>query len=189
MKSFDFKAGQMSLFEHTDKKQQPNKMLSSHRLILCTFQTPANLMYLLEILWKPESQVLSAMATVLLLTLYAMDGWFFGYYNTKLRRRYAKLFGCRPKEVEHLRGVDNTGGDDMGPGQETRQQRDGQERLMRRAWVGSEMSGGSAAAGDIRKGRGTRTCGTVWVVPQVTGKIKDAQANSDIEGQMIPGTP
>ena len=132
-------------------------------------------MYLLEILWKPESQVLSAMATVLLLTLYAMDGWFFGYYNTKLRRRYAKLFGCWSKEVEPLRGGDNAGGGDPGTERRSGQQGAGSAGRPRRARVGAEMTGGPGAAGNTGEG-GTGTCGTIWVVPRATEKTAGAPA-------------
>ncbi|KAF0292267.1 hypothetical protein FJT64_009732 [Amphibalanus amphitrite] len=66
--------------------------------IYVLFQTPANLSFLLELVWKEQPPVAIGLSSVLVVLVYALDGWFFGYFNSKLRARYAKLFGCRLRE-------------------------------------------------------------------------------------------
>ncbi|XP_043191302.1 olfactory receptor 473-like [Amphibalanus amphitrite] len=83
-------------------------------VVYILFQTPANVVLLLELLWKQQPPALIAVASVLVLIAFAMDGWFFGYYNAKLRRRYALLFGCGAEELDDDQQGGALGRDDDG---------------------------------------------------------------------------
>ena len=154
------------------------------------------MLFLLEILLKQQSQVLTAIASVMILILYTMDGWFFGYYNAKLRRRYAKVLGCRRKEDEEEAPMAEGNTADGGAGvpqaaqqqqQQQQRRRDGHWGLTRAAWVTPEAGGGSAPPVDTGGRQGTGTCGTIWVVPPMPHAFIDVpiatQASAAILGK------
>ena len=74
-------------------------------------QTPGNVLFLMELLWKPQPPMLVGVTSVMIVLVYALDGWFFGFFNSQLRARYALLFGCRsgPRDVGQERLDEHSG--------------------------------------------------------------------------------
>ena len=122
---------------------------------------------LLELFWKPQPPALIAVASILVLLAYLMDGWFFGYYNTKLRRRYALLFGCGAKALDDEAGLVAEHTCDAGV-VHVRHQRsvsmavDGELAAMPPGPAEPAAPRSAAAAGG---GLGEGLGGSVWVVP------------------------
>ena len=90
--------------------------------------------------------------------LYSLDGWFFGYHNTKLRRRYAKLFCCRSQRLEPSEA---DAGGCVGAVRAVQQRGQigsaGPARAERLSQPPSKRAGAA----------GTGTLGTIWVVPRL----------------------
>ncbi|KAF0309064.1 hypothetical protein FJT64_019767 [Amphibalanus amphitrite] len=61
-------------------------------VIYMVMQTPANVVFLLEVIGFQQSVAAKNITMLLIIVLFSFDGWFFGYSNNELRARYKSLF-------------------------------------------------------------------------------------------------